>query len=269
HRFNPRLVLFFFGIYWMFVFESFTLGGGWNSFLHINSELIKLRFDVSDSVAAWSASVSQIMPIFLVPFLGWFFDKYGMRTDMLVMSTTLFTLSIVLLGFTMVTPVIGLLVFSVSLALGPLAEITAISLVLPSSSLGTGLGIYKSAMNVGSTIVDIVVGVLQDRGSRVLEDSEHSYDYVMAFFVVWGVVATVVASGIFFVDRHRWGGLLRCSIADRQEAYHLMKDKINRPLLYVSSPNWREYVQAWNYVPLVVLSALLVTSLVLFANKLA
>ncbi|KAJ2810123.1 hypothetical protein H4S07_002852, partial [Coemansia furcata] len=89
HRFNPRLVLFFFGLYWLFIVESFTLGGGWNSFLHINSELVKLRFGANDSVAAWSASVSQIMPIFLVPFLGWFFDIYGLRTDMLVMSAGL------------------------------------------------------------------------------------------------------------------------------------------------------------------------------------
>ncbi|KAJ1925132.1 hypothetical protein EC988_010370, partial [Linderina pennispora] len=44
HRFNPRLVFFFFGIFWMIIVESFTLGGGWTSFLHINSELVKLRF---------------------------------------------------------------------------------------------------------------------------------------------------------------------------------------------------------------------------------
>ncbi|KAJ2324028.1 hypothetical protein IWW51_003474, partial [Coemansia sp. RSA 2702] len=142
HKFNPRLVLFFFGIYWMIIVESFTLGGGWNSFLHINSELVKLRFGVNDAIAAWSASVSQIMPIFLVPFLGWFFDQYGLRTDMLVVSTSMFTFSMIMLGFTKVNPLVGLVVFSISLALGPLAEITAISLILPSSSLGTGLGIY-------------------------------------------------------------------------------------------------------------------------------
>ncbi|KAJ1899823.1 hypothetical protein LPJ66_001873 [Kickxella alabastrina] len=269
HRFNPRLILFFFGIYWMFIFESFTLGGGWNSFLHINSELIKLRFGVNDAVAAWSASISQIMPIFLVPFLGWFFDTYGLRTDMLMVSSVLFTVSMVLLGFTMVTPIIGLVIFSISLALGPLAEITAISLILPSSSLGTGLGIYKSSMSIGSTIVDIVIGVLQDRGSRLIEDSKHSYNYVMAFFVLWGVLSTFVASSIFFTDRFKWKSLLRCNAEERVETYHAVKEKINRPMLYVMSPNWREYVSKWNYVPLVVLSALLVTSLALFASKLA
>ncbi|PIA14939.1 MFS general substrate transporter, partial [Coemansia reversa NRRL 1564] len=208
HRFNPRLVLFLFGIYWMIIVESFTLGGGWNSFLHINSELVKLRFGANDAVAAWFASVSQIMPIFLVPVLGWFFDMFGMRTDMLVLSTGTFTLSMLLLGFTMINPLVGLVIFSISLALGPLSEITAISLILPSSALGTGLGIYKSAMNIGSTIVDIVVGVLQDHGSRVSEESAHSYDYAMGFFVAWGALSTLVASAIFLIDRFRWSSLL-------------------------------------------------------------
>ncbi|KAJ2565343.1 hypothetical protein GGH12_001511 [Coemansia sp. RSA 1822] len=269
HKFNPRLVVFFFGIYWMIIVESFTLGGGWNSFLHINSELVKLRFGVNDAIAAWSASVSQLMPIFLVPFLGWFFDLYGKRTDMLVMSTSTFTISMLLLGFTKANPLIGLVVFSISLALGPLAEITAISLILPSNSLGTGLGIYKSAMNTGSTIVDIVVGVLQDRGSRVLEDSEHSYDYVMAFFTAWGAVSTLVAGTIFLVDRFKWSSLLRSNASDRKEAYHVVKAKINRPMLYATATNWRDYAAPWNYIPLIILGCLLVISWVLFAVKLA
>ncbi|KAJ1872929.1 hypothetical protein LPJ55_002729 [Coemansia sp. RSA 990] len=269
HKFNPRLVLFLFGVYWMIIVESFTLGGGWNSFLHINSELIKLRFGVNDAVAAWSASVSQIMPIFLVPFLGWFFDLYGLRTDMLVFSTSAFTFSMLLLGFSKVNPLVGLVVFSISLALGPLAEITAISLILPSSSLGTGLGIYKSAMNTGSTIVDIVVGVLQDRGSRLLEESAHSYDYVMAFFVAWGALSTIAAGMIFLIDRFKWHSLLRSNASDRKEAYHMAKSKINRPMLYATASNWRDYVAPWNFVPLIVLGCMLVISWILFAMKLA
>ncbi|KAJ2011025.1 hypothetical protein GGI06_004695, partial [Coemansia sp. S85] len=269
HRFNPRLVLFFFGLYWLFIVESFTLGGGWNSFLHINSELVKLRFGANDSVAAWSASVSQIMPIFLVPFLGWFFDVFGLRTDMLVLSAGLFTVSMVLLGFTMINPLVGLVIFSVSLALGPLAEITAISLILPNSSLGTGLGIYKSAMNTGSTIVDIVVGVLQDRGSKTLEETAHSYDYAMAFFVAWGLLSTFVAVTVFVVDRLKWSSLLRSNFELRREALHAVKDRINRPMVHVTASNWRDYVHPWSYTPLIVLSGTLVVSWILFAIKLA
>ncbi|KAJ2708013.1 hypothetical protein H4R19_004852, partial [Coemansia spiralis] len=269
HKFNPRLVLFLFGLYWLLILESFTLGAGWNSFLHINSELVKLRFGVDDATAAWSASASQVMPIFLVPFLGWFFDMYGLRTDMLIASTGLFTFSMLLLGFTRVPPLVGLIIFSVSLALGPLAEITAISLILPSSALGTGLGVYKSAMNIGSTIVDIVVGVLQDRGSRAQQETEHSYDYAMAFFVAWGGLSTLGAAAIFLVDRFRWSSLLRSNATRRKEAYHAAKSKINRPMLYANEPAWRSYISVWNYAPLAVLGLLLAVSWILFAAKLA
>lgn len=268
HKFSPRLVLFFFGIYWLIIIESFTLGSGWTSFLHINSELIKLRFGVNDSVAAWSASVSQVMPIFLVPFLGWFYDTFGLRTDMLVMATSMFALSMGLLGFSHISPLVGSVIFSVSLALGPLSEITAISLILPSNALGTGLGIYKSAMNIGSTIVDIVVGVLQDHGSRAMSDNAHSYDYVMAFFLAWGLLSTLVAITIFFVDRFRWSSLLRSNAQCRKEALRLAKDKVNRPAALTRTANWRDYVTVWNFVPLAVLSVLLLTSWVLFALKL-
>ncbi|KAJ1964654.1 hypothetical protein GGI12_001288 [Dipsacomyces acuminosporus] len=269
HTFNPRLVFFFFGLYWLMVVESFTLGGGWTSFLHINSELVKLRFGVDDSVAAWAASFSQIMPIFLVPFLGWFFDQYGLRTDMLVLSATLFTVSMVLLGFTMVNPLVGLIIFSVSLALGPLAEITAVSLLLPTSALGTGLGIKKSATNIGSTIVDIVVGALQDHGPKAIEENRNSYRYVMVFFVIWGLVSAFVAVAIFAVDRYRWNSLLRSNASDRQEAQYATKNKINEPLLLVAAPNWRDYIHKWNIAPLAALSVLLLASWLLFAVKLA
>ncbi|KAJ2364564.1 hypothetical protein H4S01_003716 [Coemansia sp. RSA 2610] len=124
-------------------------------------------------------------------------------------------------------------------------------------------------MNTGSTIVDIVVGVLQDRGSRVLEDTEHSYDYVMAFFAAWGALSTLVAGTIFLVDRFKWNSLLRSNAANRKEAYHMAKAKINRPMLYATAPNWREYAPLWNYIPLATLGVLLVTSWILFAIKLA
>ncbi|KAJ1957272.1 hypothetical protein EC988_000911 [Linderina pennispora] len=208
------------------------------------------------------------MPIFLVPFLGWFLDRFGLRTDLLVLSTATFTVSMVLLGFTMVNPLVGLVTFSVSLALGPLAEITAISLLLPASSLGTGLGIYKSATNIGSTIVDIVVGALQDNGPKSVAESQHSYRYVMAFFVGWGALSMAVATAIFVVDRFQWGGLLRGNAAERKEALHVVKDKINEPLLLAAAPNWRSYVRKRNVFPLGVLVVSLVISLVLFALKL-
>lgn len=61
---------------------EFLLGGAWGCFLHINSEYVKFQFGYPDSKAAAVASLAQVVPIFLMPFLGLFVDRYGKRTWM-------------------------------------------------------------------------------------------------------------------------------------------------------------------------------------------
>lgn len=43
------------------------------------SEFVKYRFGYDDSRAAAIASVAQVLPIFLMPLLGVFVDRYGKR----------------------------------------------------------------------------------------------------------------------------------------------------------------------------------------------
>lgn len=71
-------------------------------------------------------------------------------------------LSAALLGWTYVNAVVGMVFYSISLAFGPISMITSIGMLLPSDYIGTGLGMYKSSNNIGTSILDIVVGVVQD-----------------------------------------------------------------------------------------------------------
>lgn len=68
--------------YWLIAAMEFLLGGAWGCFLHINSEFVKFKFGYQDGKAAAVASVAQVLPIFLMPFLGLFVDRYGKRTWM-------------------------------------------------------------------------------------------------------------------------------------------------------------------------------------------
>ncbi|OLY85259.1 Major facilitator superfamily domain-containing protein 1 [Smittium mucronatum] len=164
--FNMSYLTRFSGLFWLIILTSFVLGSSWNSFLHMNSEFIKIKFGVSDGVAAWNASFSQLLPIFLVPLTGVLIDRYGLRTKFIVVSSGFFLVSILVLGYTSITPILGMLIFSLSLTLGPVSLISSATLVLSSSVLGTGLGLYKSALNVGSTLIDIWIGFLQDSSPK-------------------------------------------------------------------------------------------------------
>lgn len=68
--------------YWLIATMEFLLGGAWGCFLHINSEYVKFQFGYPDGKAAAVASLAQVVPIFLMPFLGLFVDRYGKRTWM-------------------------------------------------------------------------------------------------------------------------------------------------------------------------------------------
>lgn len=79
-----------------------------------------------------------------------------------MISAILLTISFLLLGFTFAPPLLGFIIFSFSLTFGPVALITAIPLTLDVAYVGTALGIYKCASNIGSTLMDPVIGVVQD-----------------------------------------------------------------------------------------------------------
>ncbi|KAJ1650858.1 hypothetical protein IWQ61_008443, partial [Dispira simplex] len=253
NSFRIHHVLLFPAIYWLIVTLSFVIGSGWTTFLHISSELVKLRFSLDDLTAAYSASVSQLLPVFLVPFLGILVDRRGHRITGLLVAAVTFTFAILLLGFTKLAPILGMFIFSVSLSVGPIAAVSSVPLVLPMSTVGSGLGIYKSAQNIGNTIVDIIIGQLQDshqpgvtndRGQQrpTLLDldselpnwtgggfdwwpmakklaplqGEHAYDRVMAFFVVWGCLGILVTLAIYFTDRRGWDRLLQLNDRKRK-----------------------------------------------------
>ncbi|KAI8866589.1 MFS general substrate transporter, partial [Ramicandelaber brevisporus] len=161
-RFDFRQMTILPFLAWTIIIQSFIIGSGCTTYLHILPELIKLRFGVSEEVASWEASMSQTIPIITMPFLGILLDKYGRRCTMIVLSAVLFTVSVSLLGFTDMQPIIGSLIFSFALTLGPLSEVSAIPLVVHPGALGTAYGLFKSAQNIGNTWVDVIIGHLQD-----------------------------------------------------------------------------------------------------------
>lgn len=66
---------------------SFILIGKINQKFHATnlvfySEFVKFRFSYDDAHAAATASVAQVLPVVLMPFLGVCVDRFGKRTWM-------------------------------------------------------------------------------------------------------------------------------------------------------------------------------------------
>lgn len=178
--FKIKSVLKFPIYYFHIILIEFIYAAVWSSFQTISTELITVHFGDTSSLAGYKASASQVVPIVATPILGIVMDLWGLRVVICKRSMALTThvlifllfvvlisaifliLSCALLGWTYVNAVVGMVFYSISLAFGPISMITSIGMILPSDYIGTGLGMYKSSNNIGTAILDIVIGVVQD-----------------------------------------------------------------------------------------------------------
>ncbi|CAO3585571.1 unnamed protein product [Absidia cylindrospora] len=217
--FRWRSVFKFPQIYWLIIFIEFIFASLWSSFQTIATELIQVHFGSSKVLAGYKASASQVVPIVATPLLGLIMDYFGFRVIILWLSAVFFILSSGLLGWTYVDAAVGMVFYSFSLAFGPIAMITSIGMLLPSDYIGTGLGIYKSSNNIGTTILDIVIGVVQDKTAN------QAYTNVMLLFVILAAVGFVLIIGLWAVQKWGYDNLLECKRATRLERMKEINDK--------------------------------------------
>lgn len=145
--------------------------------------MIKFIYGNSDVDAAIIASMAQVLPIFIAPCLGYLHDRLGKRVSTMLLAGCLFNVSMLLLYYRTSYPIIAMLLFSLSLTVGPVALTTSIPLLIPKEAIGTGLGLYKSAFWTGTTIYDILMGLLQDH--------QKNYQGVLIFNVILGSLSLV------------------------------------------------------------------------------
>lgn len=168
--------------YWYTILLNFIFAGVWISFRSVSTNLVQVQFGASQDKAAYIASVGLTVPIILTPVVGKVLDQYGKRLSirkydchqeivhgfynnyiaLVTISSMFLILSCALLGWTHINPLVGMALYSIASALGPLCIVTAASVLMPSEYVGIALGLSRSSMGLGATAMNILVGVVQD-----------------------------------------------------------------------------------------------------------
>ncbi|KAI7848226.1 major facilitator superfamily domain-containing protein [Circinella umbellata] len=178
NSFKYKLIMKFPVYFWVITVIEFIFAAVWSSFQTISTDLVENQFGAASVLAGYTASTLNVVPIVLTPLLEIFIDLYDHRIKILTCSGIFLIICAVLLGYTFANPMAGMVLYSFSLACGTIPMITSIGMVLSSDYIGTGLDIYKSSNNIGSAILDIIVGLVQDRTAG------HSYSGVMTLYLV-------------------------------------------------------------------------------------
>ncbi|KAF7727035.1 hypothetical protein EC973_008082 [Apophysomyces ossiformis] len=256
--FHWHSVLKFPTYYWHIILIEFIFAAVWSAFQVISTELVQVHFGTKQVLAAYKASASQVVPIVATPILGFVMDYYGRRILILLISAVFLLLSLGLLGWTYVDAVVGMVFYSISLAFGPIAMITSIGMILPSDYIGTGLGIYKSSNNIGTTILDIISGIIQDNTKG------QSYTGVLLLYIILSGIGFVLIVGLLISQRVFLKNLLEVSRKERTER---MKE-INDKELFLTKQGLDSYsntkVKIFNIIWLVLFGCCLLVAWVLF-----
>ncbi|ORX58765.1 MFS general substrate transporter [Hesseltinella vesiculosa] len=219
--FHWRSILRFPAIFWLIILIEFIYAAVWSAFQNISTEFVQLHFNTTAVLAGYKASVSDVVPIVATPILGVIMDTFGCRVIILLLSSIFLILSTGLLGWTYVDPVLGMVFYSVSLAFGPIAMITSIGMILPSDYIGTGLGLYKASNNIGTSILNVAIGVIQDK------TNDQGYTGVMVVFLILACIGFVLIIGLWFTQFTWYNNILEAWRAKRT-AY--MQEKNDREL---------------------------------------
>ncbi|KAG0176763.1 hypothetical protein DFQ29_005669 [Apophysomyces sp. BC1021] len=207
-RWTPKVLLYLPALFWMVPWMQLVMSSVLSSFNDI-------------------ATLTQVVPIVIAPIMGVVVHRFGKR---LTSRALVLLLSMVLLAYTWVTPAAGMIIFSLALALGPVGLLSATSLLLPHELAGTGMGLHKCANNIGTTIVSVLVGYVQDLtyhdgdASDDEADLRTEYDGVMILYIVLTVGSVAGAVVFWFLDRHWLNGFLQADKSERDRQLALVKE---------------------------------------------
>ncbi|KAK4515563.1 uncharacterized protein ATC70_010513 [Mucor velutinosus] len=222
-RFRYSILLHLQGIFWMVPWLQITMSSVLSSFDDVATEFTQFRYSTTSVMAGYQSSLTQVVPIVAAPLLGIYVHRYGKHLYILGTGTVVLIISVILLAYTWAPPAAGMILISFALSLGPVALLTTTSLLMPYELVGVGVGLHKCANNIGTTILSVVVGYVQDLTfhdgdtSDDHVDLQHEYDYVMILYLFVSCVALLLAFLFWFWDRQFLGSWLQINRKQRQE----------------------------------------------------
>ncbi|KAI7862567.1 major facilitator superfamily domain-containing protein [Spinellus fusiger] len=229
-QWSLRLLLLLPSTFWMIPWAQLLMSSIMSSFDDVATEYIQFRYKTTSIMAGYQSSLTQVMPIVFGPLMGVVVHRYGKRLIVLFIATLLLMTSMVLLTFTKTIPAVGMIIFSLALALGPVAILSSASLLLPHELSGTGMGLHKCSNNIGTTIVSVLVGYVQDLTlhdgdpSNDVADKESQYDGVMILYLTMACLSMLFTVLFWCMDRRLLSGWLEAGVHERNRRLQQVRE---------------------------------------------
>jgi MFS family permease len=137
------------------------------------------------STAGGTTTIPIFASMIFAPFFGKLVDKFGRRAMMMLFGSLLIIPAFLTMGFTMMNPILPMLLLGTAFVLVPAAMWPSIPIIVEKNRVGTAFGLTTMIQNIGLALFPWLNGLLRD--------NTQDYTASMVMFSGLGIVGFVFA----------------------------------------------------------------------------
>lgn len=182
-------------------------------FLKFATKLMVFKYGVDASVAGLIPAMLPFGTIFLTPFFGSIYDKYGKGATLMITGSALLTFVHVIFALPITSWVLAIavmVILGIAFGLVPSAMWPSVPKIIPMKLLGTAYALIFYIQNIGLSLVPIWIGKVNQANTAA--DGTIDYTETMTIFAGFGVVAIVIAVLLLMEDKKKGYGLQQPNI---------------------------------------------------------
>lgn len=182
-------------------------------FLKFATKLMVMKYSVPDDVAGLIPAMLPFGTIFLTPFFGSIYDKYGKGATLMLIGSILLTLVHITFALPLnswILAIVVMVVLGIAFGLVPSAMWPSVPKIIPMNLLGTAYALIFYIQNIGLALVPVWIGKVNQANT----DSNGTIDYTqsMTIFACFGAVAIIISLLLIMEDKRKGYGLQKPNI---------------------------------------------------------
>ncbi len=177
-------------------------------FLKFATKIMVMKYGVPEATAGLIPAMLPFGTIFLTPFFGGIYDKYGKGATLMLIGSALLTLVHIVFALPLnswIVAIVVMVVLGIAFGLVPSAMWPSVPKIIPIKLLGTAYALIFYIQNIGLALVPVWIGKVNQSNTQA--DGIINYTPSMTIFACFGIVSIIISCLLILEDKRKGYGL--------------------------------------------------------------
>lgn len=207
-KFSDLNLLFLNRGFWYITLLCLMFYAGVFPFLKFATKLMVFKYGVDPELAGLIPAMLPFGTIFLTPFFGGIYDKFGKGATLMLIGSVLLALVHAVFALPLSSVALAIcvmVVLGIAFGLVPSAMWPSVPKIIPMKLLGTAYAVIFYIQNIGLAMVPMWIGSVNDKNTAA--NGVIDYTESMTIFACFGVAAIVISILLIIEDKKKCYGL--------------------------------------------------------------